>query len=194
MLPWGGSRLAEAIERELHVSRSLAQELLLQVSFDPEQPVAAPEPRATEVEPAAVDADPATAQTEEEQTATLPSQRSMVSSALAPRPVAEGDHDGRARQVAAARDSAIRELQVLARELVSSLQFYQGQPGALPFADVLVAGGTSRLPGFVAELERITRVRVRAADPLARVEVASGIGDRDDLASLAIAIGLGVED
>ena len=83
---------------------------------------------------------------------------------------------------------------MLARELVSSLQFYQGQPGSLPFSEVLVSGGTSRLPGFAVELERLTRVRIRPADPLARFEVANGVGDRDDLASLAIAIGLGVED
>jgi Tfp pilus assembly PilM family ATPase len=88
----------------------------------------------------------------------------------------------------------MRELHVLARELVSSLQFYQGQAGSLPFAEVLISGGTSRLPGFVGELERLTRVNLRQADPLARVEVANGVGARDDLASLAIAIGLGVED
>ena len=64
-----------------------------------------------------------------------------------------------------------RELQVLARELVASLEFYQGQPGSLPISEILLAGGTSRIPGLAAELERLTRVRVRLADPLVRVEV-----------------------
>jgi Tfp pilus assembly PilM family ATPase len=89
---------------------------------------------------------------------------------------------------------ALRELPTLARELVASLQFYQGQPGSLPFAEILLAGGTSRVPGLATELERLTRVRVRSADPLVRVSVEDGVADRDDLASLAIAIGLGVDD
>jgi hypothetical protein len=36
-------------------------------------------------------------------------------------------------------------------------------------------------------------VRVRRADPLARVEVADSIETGDDLPSLAVAIGLGIE-
>jgi type IV pilus assembly protein PilM len=97
-------------------------------------------------------------------------------------------------QAMAVREAVVRELQTLGRELVASLQFYQGQPGSLPFAEILLAGGTSRIPGLAAELERLTRVRVRLADPLVRVAVDDGIADRDDLASLAVAIGLGVED
>ena len=64
-----------------------------------------------------------------------------------------------------------------------------------PFADSPSwhNGGTTKLPGFAEELERLTRVRVRVADPLAGVEVSNGLGERDDLASLAVAIGLGVE-
>ena len=87
------------------------------------------------------------------------------------------------------------ELQALARELVASLEYYQGQPGSLPISEILLAGGTSRIPGLAAELERLTRVRVRLADPLARVDRQDpSIEERDDLASLAVAIGLGVED
>jgi hypothetical protein len=36
-------------------------------------------------------------------------------------------------------------------------------------------------------------VRVRRADPLAAVQTADTVGTRDDLASLAVAIGLGIE-
>ena len=93
-----------------------------------------------------------------------------------------------------AREAARRELQALARELVASLEFYQGQPGSLPIAEILLAGGTSRIPGFAGELERLTRVHVRLADPLVRVEVDEAVESRDDLANLAIAIGLGVDD
>jgi type IV pilus assembly protein PilM len=95
---------------------------------------------------------------------------------------------------AAARAALRRELETLSRELVASLQFYQGEPGSLAISEVLVTGGTSRLPGLAEELERLTRVPVRVADPLAAVEVSNGLAERDDLASLAVAIGLGVEN
>jgi type IV pilus assembly protein PilM len=93
-----------------------------------------------------------------------------------------------------ARDAMRRELQTLARDLVASLQFYQAQPGSLAIADILLAGGTSRLPGLPEELERLTRVSVRRADPLVRVQVADSVQPGDDLPSLAVAIGLGIED
>jgi type IV pilus assembly protein PilM len=86
-----------------------------------------------------------------------------------------------------------RELHTLARELVASLQFYQSQPGSLVLSEILVTGGTTRLPGLVDELERLIKARVRVADPLAAVQVAKAVSGRDDLASFAVAIGLGVE-
>jgi type IV pilus assembly protein PilM len=96
-------------------------------------------------------------------------------------------------RVVRARAAVHREAQTLARELVASLQFYQTQPGSLPISEILVTGGTSQLPGLVEEIERLTRARVRAADPLSGVQAERGVGDRDDLASLTVAIGLGVE-
>jgi Tfp pilus assembly PilM family ATPase len=102
---------------------------------------------------------------------------------------AEGDGKKSAR----VREAVRHELQSLARDLVASLQFYQAQPGSLAIAEILVAGGTSRVPGLPEELERLTRVRVRRADPLARVQIGDSVEPRDDLASLAVAIGLGIE-
>lgn len=96
-------------------------------------------------------------------------------------------------RVARASAAVERELQTLARELIASLQFYQGQPGSLAISQVFVTGGTSMLPGLAEELERLTRVPVRIANPLAGVQVSNGLAERDDLASLAAAIGLGVE-
>ena len=106
----------------------------------------------------------------------------------------EGDPDRveDSRQ-AAVRESLRRELQKLARELVASLQFSQSQPGSLAISQILISGGASRLPGLPEELERLTRVSVRRADPLAHVQASDSVRSRDDLASLAIAIGLGVE-
>jgi type IV pilus assembly protein PilM len=102
--------------------------------------------------------------------------------------------DGQGERDARAREAVRRELQTLARELVASLQFYQGQPGSLAIGDILVAGGTTRMPGLREELERLTRVRVRRADPLARAKVSDSVQTGEDLSSLAVAIGLGVED
>ena len=142
MLEWGGTKLASAVARELHITAPEAEQLLLELSFE-------------SADTSNVEAD---------------------------------------RRSERAREAVTGELQVLARELVASLEYYQGQAGSLPISEILLAGGTSRIPGLAAELERLTRVRVRLADPLARVENDQVIEERDDLASLAVAIGLGVED
>ena len=186
VIEWGGSKLAAAIERDLHVPSKQAHDLLLQLSFDPEQPRRPSPSRPKAPRPAIRPRTPPPMRCR------TPARWSRARSRLGRSTTATAPRSP--RQLAAAREIALRELQVLARELVSSLQFYQGQPGSLPFAEVLVSGGTSRLYGFAAEVERITRVRLRPADPLTRVQVGDGIADRDDLASLAIAIGLGVED
>src|SRR4051794_18611834 len=91
------------------------------------------------------------------------------------------------------RNAVKHELTTLARELVASLQFYQAQPDSLALAEILVTGGTTRMPGFVEELERLVRARVRPADPLSGVQADPNISARNDLASMTIAIGLGVE-
>ena len=96
-------------------------------------------------------------------------------------------------RVGAAREAIKLELQKLARELVASLQFYQSQAGSLAFSQILLTGGTSRIPGLPEELERMTRVSVRRADPLEHVQSTDELKGRDDLASLAIAIGLGMD-
>ncbi len=105
-------------------------------------------------------------------------------------PDPEANEDSR---VVAAREAIRRELQKLAREIVASLQFYQSQPRSLAISKILVTGGTSRIPGLPEELERLTRVGVRRADPLEHVSTTDDLRSRDDLASLSIAIGLGVE-
>ena len=47
--------------------------------------------------------------------------------------------------------------------------------------------------GLPEELERLTRVEVRRVDPLVQVRTPANMQARDDLASLTVAIGLGVE-
>jgi type IV pilus assembly protein PilM len=101
----------------------------------------------------------------------------------------DSDDPGQAR----ARNAVKHELTTLARELVASLQFYQAQPDSLALSEILVTGGTTRMSGFVEELERLVRARVRPADPLCAVQADGNIAARNDLASMTIAIGLGVE-
>ena len=93
------------------------------------------------------------------------------------------------------REAARRQLQTFARELVSSLQFYQNQPGSLGIGEIALTGGTAHLPGLGAELERLIGVPVSVIDPLGRLKVSKkGGANRAPEASLAVAIGLGIED
>jgi type IV pilus assembly protein PilM len=98
-----------------------------------------------------------------------------------------------AERAAQVRTAVHEELQTFARELVSSLQFYQGQPGSLGIAEIVVTGGTAQLPGLDAELARLIGVKVRVGDPLARVELGKKVGSDHAVGSLAVAIGLGIE-
>ena len=97
-------------------------------------------------------------------------------------------------QLTAAHEAGRRQLQTFARELVSSLQFYQNQPGSLGIGEIILTGGTTHLPGLSSELERLIGVPVRVADPFARVKVSKKVRERDQAGSFAIAIGLGIED
>ena len=62
---------------------------------------------------------------------------------------------------------------------MSSLQFYQGQPGSLGIGEIILTGGTAHLPGLDAELGRLIGVRVRVGDPLGRVKLGKKVGEDD---------------
>src|SRR6476646_7043179 len=94
-----------------------------------------------------------------------------------------------------AREAVRRQLQTFARELVSSLQFYQNQPGSLGIGEIMITGGTAHLVGVADELQRLIGVRVEVGDPLQRVKLGKKLREADEqLGSLAVAIGLGIED
>jgi type IV pilus assembly protein PilM len=93
-----------------------------------------------------------------------------------------------------AREAVRRQLQSFARELVSSLQFYQSQPDSLGIGEIVLTGGTVHLRGLAEELQALIGVSVRPGDPLGRVKVGKKIKDAEQVGSLAIAIGLGIED
>jgi type IV pilus assembly protein PilM len=97
-------------------------------------------------------------------------------------------------QATKARDALRRAIQAFARELVSSLQFYQNQPGSLGIGEIVLTGGTTHLAGLAAELERLIGVHVRIGDPLARMKVSKRLGEPEQVGSYAVAIGLGIED
>jgi type IV pilus assembly protein PilM len=97
-------------------------------------------------------------------------------------------------QAAAARDALRGAIQSFARELVSSLHFYQNQPGSLGLGEIVLTGGTAHLPGLAPELEQLTGVHVRVGDPLARMHVSKRVREPEQLGSFSVAIGLGIED
>ncbi len=99
-----------------------------------------------------------------------------------------------ADQTKRAVDALRKAIQSFARELVSSLQYYQNQPGSLGIGEIVLTGGTAHLPGLADELERLIGVRVRVGDPLARMKVSRKVGEPEQVGSLAVAIGLGIED
>jgi type IV pilus assembly protein PilM len=98
-------------------------------------------------------------------------------------------------QLEAATQALRRQIESFARQLVSSLQFYQNQPGSLSIAEVVLTGGTAHMHGLAEELQRLIGVTVRIGDPLMRVRVGRD-ADVDDqrVGSFAVAIGLGIED
>jgi type IV pilus assembly protein PilM len=93
-----------------------------------------------------------------------------------------------------AADAARREVNGLARELASSLHFYQDQPDSLGFAEITITGGGAHLQGLAEQLEELIGIHVRVADPFARVGSGHGISSNGQDGALAVAIGLGIED
>ena len=90
-----------------------------------------------------------------------------------------------------AREALRSGLQSFAREVVSSLQYYQGQPGSLGVREVVLAGGTAQLGGVASALQRLMGIPVRIGDPLAAVSFGKRIPTESSPA-LAIPIGLGM--
>jgi type IV pilus assembly protein PilM len=97
-------------------------------------------------------------------------------------------------RVAKARDGVQRALAAFARELVASLHFYQAQPGALGIGEIVVTGGTTHMDGFAEALGRVIGVPVRLGNPFGRVKSETLPDDSEQTGSLAVAIGLGIED
>ena len=95
-------------------------------------------------------------------------------------------------QAVSARDALRAGLQSFGRELVSSLQFYQGQPDSLGIRELVLAGGTAQLTGLAPELQRLVGVPVRVGDPLAGVSVGKKLKGSEPSPAFAVPIGLGM--
>ena len=96
-------------------------------------------------------------------------------------------------EAVAAVDALNRGVATLVRELVSSLTYYQSQPGSLAIGEIVLTGGGAKLAGLPEELSRQLGVPVRLGDPLGRLEIDHPV-DEMEIDSLAIAVGLGIED
>lgn len=97
-------------------------------------------------------------------------------------------------QVEKAREGIQRTLAAFARELVASLQFYQAQPGALGIGEVVLTGGTAHMDGLPEAVGEQIGVPVRLGDPFRRVKVGPKVVHEGQHGSVAVAIGLGIED
>lgn len=97
-----------------------------------------------------------------------------------------------AEQAARAREALELGLQTFARELVSSLQYYQSQAESLGIREVVLAGETAELAGFADGLQRIIGVTTRLGDPLVSVTLGKGLQDLPLSPLYTTAIGLGM--
>ena len=121
-----------------------------------------------------------------------PAEAEGVKRKLSLEPGAEPPESLEPAQLEEASRAVKSELQALVRELLSSLRFYQSQPGSLDIGEILVSGGTTSIPGLVAELQRELGVKMLIGDPLGRVK---GPDEKpEQIGSFAVAIGLGIED
>jgi len=97
-------------------------------------------------------------------------------------------------KAARTREAVQRSLAAFARELVASLHFYQAQPGALGIGEIVMTGGTAHMDGLPEAVGRLVGVPARLGDPFKRVKVGSNVSLDLQHGSLAVAIGLGIED
>ncbi|MBM2821834.1 MAG: FtsA protein [Thermoleophilia bacterium] len=97
-------------------------------------------------------------------------------------------------QVAKVRGAVQRALAAFTRELVGSLHFYQAQPGALGIGEVVLTGGTAHMDGLPEAVGELVGVPIRLGDPFKRVKVGPNITHDIQHGSVAVAIGLGIED
>ena len=81
-----------------------------------------------------------------------------------------------------------------AREIVSSLQFYQAQPGSHGIGEILLTGGAAHMDGLAEAVAELAGVPIRLGDPWRRVKVGPKVDLQEQPGSFSVAIGLGIDD
>jgi type IV pilus assembly protein PilM len=93
-------------------------------------------------------------------------------------------------------ENAMREVsETLLGEIQRSLEFYRATTSEVPIAKVVLTGGSAHVPGLDRLFEERLEVPFEVADPLARIDVGSGVDEqrvRELGPALGVAIGLGL--
>jgi len=93
-------------------------------------------------------------------------------------------------------EDAMREVsENLIGEIQRSLEFYRATTSDIPIRKVALCGGSAHVPGLDKLFEERVEVAFEIADPLARIELGSGVDDaevRELGPALGVAIGLGL--
>ena len=84
------------------------------------------------------------------------------------------------------------QINTFAREFVSTLQYYQGQPDSLAISEVVLAGGGARLAVLASTLEGLTGVPVSVGDPTVRLARVPKGEDWMPAPEFAVPVGLGL--
>jgi type IV pilus assembly protein PilM len=77
----------------------------------------------------------------------------------------------------------------------NTLTFYSNTRPTDPIGGLVLSGGGSRLRGFPAALEEITRLQVELADPIERFTVTRGVDELQlpsMVPAMSVALGLGL--
>lgn len=102
-----------------------------------------------------------------------------------------GSGAGRADEIMRTR------VQALVNEIQGSLDYYSSLEDALHVHSVLVTGGGSLTPGFMQQLQAVSRVEIRRGRPLGGVANKSGLSDDqlahvEPVAAAAVGLAMGV--
>jgi len=97
-------------------------------------------------------------------------------------------------QITRVRDGIQRALAAFAREIVSSLQFYQAQPGSHGIGAVLMTGGAAQMDGLPEAVGELVGVPIQLGDPWRRVKLGPKVEPQEQPGSFSVAIGLGIDD
>ena len=102
-----------------------------------------------------------------------------------------GSGSGKADETMRAR------VQALVNEIQGSLDYYSSLEDALNVHSVLVTGGGSLTPGFMQQMQSVSRVEIRRGRPLANLGNKSGLSDEqiaqvEPVAAAAVGLAMGV--